>query len=197
VFGTTPVPFAVRDPLPGVDLDAADRPGFGVALWLHASDAQALHDRLAAAGVPIVTAPFDGPFGRTFTFTDPDGYALTIHDKAVSAATNSFRMRARGPSHSRPPPASRKPSRPARGRRSPDAFPTHEKRLHRAMAAVYHLNPGPEALRAIADCWRPYRTWIALLLRAWLEDVTHEIAEGRRVDLLPDQINPNPGHDPT
>ena len=84
-----------------------------------------------------------------------------------------------------------------RGAGYPDAFPTHEKRLHRAMAAVYHLNPGPEALRAIADRWRPYRTWIALLLRAWLEDVTHEIAEGRRVDLLPDQINPNPGHDPT
>jgi hypothetical protein len=40
-------------------------------------------------------------------------------------------------------------------------------------------------------------TWIALLLRAWLEDVTHEIAQGRRVDRLPDHINPNPGHDPT
>jgi predicted enzyme related to lactoylglutathione lyase len=81
VFATTPVPFAVRDPLPGVDLDTADRPAFGVALWLHATDAQALHDRLATAGVPIVTAPVDGPFGRTFTFTDPDGYAVTIHDK--------------------------------------------------------------------------------------------------------------------
>ena len=84
-----------------------------------------------------------------------------------------------------------------RGAGNPDAFPTHEKRLHRAMAAVYHLNPGSEALRAIADRWRPYRTWIALLLRAWLEDVTHEIAQGRRMDPLPDQINPNPGHDPT
>jgi len=31
--------------------------------------------------VPIETAPFDGPFGRTFTFTDPDGDAVTIHDK--------------------------------------------------------------------------------------------------------------------
>jgi predicted enzyme related to lactoylglutathione lyase len=58
-----------------------DRPGFGAALWLHASDAQAIRDRPAAAGVPITTPPFDGPFGRTFTFTDPDGCALTIHDK--------------------------------------------------------------------------------------------------------------------
>jgi len=81
VFDTTPIPFAVREPLPGVDLDAATpSPGVEVALWLHADDAQALHDSLAA-DVPIVTAPFDGPFGRTFTFTDPDGYAVTIHDK--------------------------------------------------------------------------------------------------------------------
>lgn len=83
VFDTTPIPFAVRAPLPGIDLDAATpRPGLGVALWLHADDAQVLHDQLAAAGVPVPVAPFDGPFGRTFTFTDPDGYAVTIHDQA-------------------------------------------------------------------------------------------------------------------
>jgi predicted enzyme related to lactoylglutathione lyase len=52
-----------------------------VALWLHSTDAQALHDALAASAVPIVAPPFDSPFGRTFTFTDPDGYAITIHDK--------------------------------------------------------------------------------------------------------------------
>ncbi|WP_086660940.1 VOC family protein [Lentzea kentuckyensis] len=81
VFATAPVPFAVREPLPGTDLDAVDRPGVGVALWLHADDAQALHDSLDAAGVPIVAPPFDSPFGRTFTFADPDGYAVTVHDK--------------------------------------------------------------------------------------------------------------------
>ena len=82
VFRTTPVPFAVRAPLPGLDLDAVSpRPGAGVALWLRADDAQAVHDDLAAAGVPIVAAPVDGPFGRTFTFQDPDGYAVTVHDK--------------------------------------------------------------------------------------------------------------------
>lgn len=81
VFATEPVAFAVRDPLPGVDLDAASpRPGLGVALWLRADDAQALHDDLAAAGVPIPVAPLDGPFGRQFTFTDPDGYAVVVHD---------------------------------------------------------------------------------------------------------------------
>ena len=82
VFATTPASFAVREPLPGVDLDAArPRLGIGVALWLHADDAQGLHDALAVAGVPIPVAPMDGPFGRTFTFTDPDGYAITIHDQ--------------------------------------------------------------------------------------------------------------------
>jgi predicted enzyme related to lactoylglutathione lyase len=81
VFDTKPIPFAVRDPLPGVDLDAAQpRPGVGVALWLAADDAQAVHDHLVGAGVPIAAPPFDGPFGRTFTFTDPDGYAITVHD---------------------------------------------------------------------------------------------------------------------
>ncbi|WP_037304874.1 VOC family protein [Amycolatopsis orientalis] len=83
VFGTGTIPFAVREPMPGMDLDAiSPGPGAGVALWLHADDAQAVHDRLVAAGVAILTEPFDGPFGRTFAFTDPDGYAVTVHDKA-------------------------------------------------------------------------------------------------------------------
>ncbi|MBF5002389.1 VOC family protein [Nocardia sp. BSTN01] len=83
VFDTAPVSFAVRAPLPGVDLDAvAPHPGAGVALWLHAADAQQVHDRLAAAGISILAEPVDGPFGRTFTFADPDGYAVTIHDRA-------------------------------------------------------------------------------------------------------------------
>ncbi|MFI2077837.1 VOC family protein [Streptomyces triculaminicus] len=80
VFATEPVAFAVREPLPGVDLDAVERPGLGVALWWRTSDAQALHDRLHAAGIPILKAPQDGPFGRIFTFAGPEGYAITMHD---------------------------------------------------------------------------------------------------------------------
>ena len=83
VFATTPIPFAVRSPLPGTDLDAVHpRPGAGVALWLAADDAQAVHDDLAAADVTVLAAPSDSPFGRTFTFADPDGYAITVHDGA-------------------------------------------------------------------------------------------------------------------
>jgi predicted enzyme related to lactoylglutathione lyase len=78
VFDTKPIAFAVRDPLPGVDLD---RPGEGIAVWLHAPDAQEIHDALAEGGATIVTEPFDGPFGRTFTFADPDGYRITLHTK--------------------------------------------------------------------------------------------------------------------
>jgi predicted enzyme related to lactoylglutathione lyase len=77
VFATEPVTFAVREPL--VDLDAVGHLGWGVAIWLKADDPQQLHDDMVRAGVPILVQPFEGPFGRTFTFADPDGYAVTIH----------------------------------------------------------------------------------------------------------------------
>ncbi|TFH51575.1 VOC family protein [Actinomyces viscosus] len=82
LFTTTPIPFAVREPLPGTDLSATPRPGLGVALWLHCDAVQELHDSLSSAGVTILSAPSPGPFGLTFTFADPDGYAITVHEKA-------------------------------------------------------------------------------------------------------------------
>lgn len=81
VFDTAPIAFALRTLAPGTDLDAAEQPGVGVALWLHATDVQAIHDALVADGARIVTPPIDGPFGRTFTFADPDGYHVTLHDR--------------------------------------------------------------------------------------------------------------------
>lgn len=80
LFATSPIPFAVREPLPDVDLDGVDRPGTGVALWFGCDDSQALHDSLVASGVEILRAPAPSPFGLTFTFVDPDGYAVTVHD---------------------------------------------------------------------------------------------------------------------
>ena len=82
VFGTTPAAFAVRSPLPGVDLDSVAQLGLGIGVWLHAPDAQGIHDTLRADGVTITSDPIDGPFGRTFTFADPDGYQITLHDRA-------------------------------------------------------------------------------------------------------------------
>ena len=78
VFTTEPIPFAVREPV--VDLEASERLGWGVALWLGCDDAQALYGSLVGAGLPIAQEPFDGPFGRTFALVDPDGYRVTVHD---------------------------------------------------------------------------------------------------------------------
>jgi predicted enzyme related to lactoylglutathione lyase len=82
VFDTAPIAFALRDVMPGTDLASASRPGIGVAVWLHATEVQSIHDALVADGHPIVSEPVDGPFGRTFTFADPDGYHVTLHDRA-------------------------------------------------------------------------------------------------------------------
>lgn len=82
VFDTKPIAFALREIVPGTDLTSVAQPGFGAAIWLHATDVQAIHDALVADGHAIVTAPIDGPFGRTFTFADPDGYRITLHDRA-------------------------------------------------------------------------------------------------------------------
>jgi predicted enzyme related to lactoylglutathione lyase len=77
VFVTTPIPFAVREP--HIDLDAVPRLGRGIALWLAADDTQGIHDRLVESGVQITQPPSAGPFGLQFSFLDPDGYPITIH----------------------------------------------------------------------------------------------------------------------
>ncbi len=79
VFMSEPIPFAVREP--DVDLDAVERLGWGVALWMRCEDADGLCADLEADGVEIAQPPFDGPFGRTFAFVDPDGYTITIHEQ--------------------------------------------------------------------------------------------------------------------
>lgn len=81
VFETSPIAFALRDIVPGTDLSSVPQPGIGTAIWLHATGVQEIHDALASAGHRIVAAPVDGPFGRTFTFADPDGYHVTLHDR--------------------------------------------------------------------------------------------------------------------
>ncbi len=44
VFNTKPVPFAIRTPM--ADLDATSKLGWGVSLWIAATDADALHAQL-------------------------------------------------------------------------------------------------------------------------------------------------------
>lgn len=79
VFASKPIPFAVREPLPGVDLEAIGHPGAGIALWMHSEDPEYLHEKLEANGTPILQPPFGGPFGLTFSFQDLDGYSITVH----------------------------------------------------------------------------------------------------------------------
>jgi predicted enzyme related to lactoylglutathione lyase len=74
---------------PTYALSSARRPGApgpspdttSIQVWWRASDAQALYERAAAGGVRILREPFDGPFGRTFTMADPDGYPITVYER--------------------------------------------------------------------------------------------------------------------
>jgi predicted enzyme related to lactoylglutathione lyase len=80
VFETSTIPFGLREPLPGTDLEAGPL-GLGVSLSLslHVDDAKALHAHLKNRGVLILTDPFQTPIGLTFVFQDSDGYAIAIH----------------------------------------------------------------------------------------------------------------------
>jgi predicted enzyme related to lactoylglutathione lyase len=82
VFDTKPIAFALREVVPGTDLESVAQPGIGAAIWFHANGVQGIHDALMADGHTVVSAPTDGPFGRTFTFADPDGYQIILHDRA-------------------------------------------------------------------------------------------------------------------
>jgi predicted enzyme related to lactoylglutathione lyase len=77
LFDTTTIPFALTQSK--VNLDEAPQPGWGIALWIDCDNVDELHARIQAAGATIITPPFDGPFGRTFTFADPDGYRITAN----------------------------------------------------------------------------------------------------------------------
>jgi DNA-3-methyladenine glycosylase II len=52
-----------------------------------------------------------------------------------------------------------------RGAGDPDAFPRTELRLQRAMMRAYGIGPDLAAMERIADGWRPFRSWVGLLLR--------------------------------
>lgn len=80
VFKTVPVPFAVRKPI--VDLDATPYRGHGIALWLKANDSGAVLEHLKSKDIEIVKELENSPFGKTFTFKDPEGYFITVHDES-------------------------------------------------------------------------------------------------------------------
>ncbi|GAB3347128.1 VOC family protein [Modestobacter lapidis] len=55
------------------------RPPAGMRLWLQVRDAAAEHDRLAAAGVPVLREPRLEPWGLVEAWvTDPDGVEIAL-----------------------------------------------------------------------------------------------------------------------
>ena len=77
-FATQPCGFAIRTS--PVDLDSVPQLGHGIVVWFRTADAAALHQHLKERSVFIVHDLADGPFGKMFTFRDPDGYLITAHD---------------------------------------------------------------------------------------------------------------------
>ena len=77
LFDTKPIQFAIRTPL--VDLKAVNHLGWGVALWMHADNVEALYNNLVNKKVVILRKLEAGAFGKQFTFSDIDGYAITVH----------------------------------------------------------------------------------------------------------------------
>jgi len=76
-FSMKPVSLAIRH-VPGNR--KVDNPGQGIIVWLRTSDSTALYTELKERGVPIVEELRTSPFGMTFSFRDPDGYVLGVHD---------------------------------------------------------------------------------------------------------------------
>jgi predicted enzyme related to lactoylglutathione lyase len=77
VFTTTPIALAVREPLR--PLPENGPLGTGAVLWVACDDADELHDLIVARGGKVLSPLSDGPFGRFFVASDPDGYAITFH----------------------------------------------------------------------------------------------------------------------
>ena len=76
-FHTKPCGFAIRQ---SPDSRKLENPGQGIIIWLHTLDAMSLHDELKGRAVPIVDDLRKSPFGMTFSFKDPDGYVIAVHD---------------------------------------------------------------------------------------------------------------------
>lgn len=64
-----------------------------------------------------------------------------------------------------------------RGLGEVDRIPIAESRFARAVQRFYGLDhlPAPDDLRELSEGWKPFRSWVSVMLRAALEDTTNEI----------------------
>lgn len=77
LFTTKPIALALREPLQ--PLPESGPLGLGMVLWVGCTDADAFHDEIVERGGTILSPVKNGPFGRFFVASDPDGYAITFH----------------------------------------------------------------------------------------------------------------------
>lgn len=165
VFDTEPAPFAVRELLPGVDFADTARPGLGAVLWFQTSDAHRLHDQLTAAGIKmqrlhaLAEAALDGTLDATHLRALPTDHALAELRTLPGIGPFSAELILIG------------------GAGHPDVFPRHEPRVHKAVATAYGLgapttDDDVTQLAKIADRWKPYRSWVAFLLRVRAGDTS-------------------------
>jgi predicted enzyme related to lactoylglutathione lyase len=78
LFDTTTIPFALSEAK--ANLDDVPQLGLGLTLWIDCDAVNELYAKLETVGASIITPPFDGQFGRTFVFADPDGYRITVNE---------------------------------------------------------------------------------------------------------------------
>jgi DNA-3-methyladenine glycosylase II len=68
-----------------------------------------------------------------------------------------------------------------RGCGTADVLSPHEPRLRRIVGGLYGVDPDDdEALAAVAEGWRPFRTWVSVLLRAVAQEASSHQGAGDR-----------------
>ena len=77
-FSAQPISFAIRKR--PQDAAASAQGNGGILLWFKTDSAPVVCNHLKSAGVRIIHDITKGPFGNMFTFCDPDGYQITVHD---------------------------------------------------------------------------------------------------------------------
>jgi predicted enzyme related to lactoylglutathione lyase len=81
-FGSPDMPgmvFFLGNGLLEVSGRSADPPGKAMAIWMQVRNVQLEHERLLAAGVPVIRAPQQEPWGLVeMWIADPDGVRIVL-----------------------------------------------------------------------------------------------------------------------